>query len=92
MIRPVTAQLPDAPALSVAECPGLLERLVLVPDPRDRRGLQHPLVSVLALASVAVLAGARSLAYGSGGRVTPRSTYGWSAVKAENCSNASASA
>jgi hypothetical protein len=44
----------------LGEWPGLLERLAVVPDPRDRRGLRHALVSVLALAAAAVLAGARS--------------------------------
>lgn len=29
-------------------------------DPRDRRGIRHPLVSILALAAAAVVAGARS--------------------------------
>jgi predicted transposase YbfD/YdcC len=33
----------------------------VVPDPRDRRGLRHALVSMLAVAAAAVLAGARSL-------------------------------
>jgi DDE_Tnp_1-associated len=61
LIPSVLTQPPDPPALSAAECPGLLERLAQVPDPRDRRGLQHPLTSVLALATAAVLAGARSL-------------------------------
>jgi hypothetical protein len=33
----------------------------MVGDPRARRGLRHPLVSVLAVAAAAVLAGARSV-------------------------------
>jgi hypothetical protein len=61
LIPSVLTQPPDPTALSAAECPGLLERLTQVPDPRDRRGLRHPLDSVLALATAAVLAGARSL-------------------------------
>jgi predicted transposase YbfD/YdcC len=61
LIPSVLTQPPDPTALSAAECPGLLERLMQVPDPRDRRGLRHPLNSVLALATAAVLAGARSL-------------------------------
>ncbi|MGW0209117.1 transposase family protein [Streptomyces sp. NPDC003233] len=43
------------------EAPGLLERLAEVPDPRDPRGVRHPLAVVLALAACAVLAGATSL-------------------------------
>jgi predicted transposase YbfD/YdcC len=39
---------------------GLLRYLTQVPDPRDRRGLRHGLVGVLAVAVCAVLAGARS--------------------------------
>ncbi|WP_233289062.1 transposase family protein [Kitasatospora sp. MBT63] len=34
--------------------------MALLPDPRDRRGLRHPLVSVVLVAASAVLAGARS--------------------------------
>jgi predicted transposase YbfD/YdcC len=41
---------------------GLLECLMLLPDPRRRRGRRHPLVGILALAVSAVLAGARSVA------------------------------
>jgi hypothetical protein len=43
------------------EAPGLLERLAEVPDPRDPRGVRHPLAVVLALAACAVLAGVTSL-------------------------------
>jgi hypothetical protein len=43
------------------ECPGLLERLATIPDPRDRRGRRHTLASVLAVSAAAVLAGARSV-------------------------------
>jgi predicted transposase YbfD/YdcC len=38
----------------------LLPYLAQVPDPRDRRGLRHELVGILAVAVCAVLAGARS--------------------------------
>src|SRR6266511_847122 len=61
LIPPVLTQRRDAAPLGLDECPGPLERLAVVPDPRDRRGRRHPLVSVLALAAAAVLAGARSL-------------------------------
>jgi predicted transposase YbfD/YdcC len=44
------------------DCPGLLERLAMIPDPRDRRGRWHTLASVLAVSAAAVLAGARSVA------------------------------
>jgi hypothetical protein len=60
-ILPGLAQLSGAPALQPAECLGLLEHLATVPDPRDRRGRRHALVSMLALSAAAVLAGARSL-------------------------------
>jgi predicted transposase YbfD/YdcC len=53
----------DAPvALSPDQCPSLLAHLAQLADPRARRGRRHPLVSVLAIAVAAVLAGARSLA------------------------------
>jgi predicted transposase YbfD/YdcC len=43
-----------------ASCGDLLEALGAVVDRRDRRGIRHPLVSILALAAAAVVAGARS--------------------------------
>lgn len=39
----------------------LAEAFALIPDPRDRRGRQHPLVAMLCLSTVALLAGCRSL-------------------------------
>jgi hypothetical protein len=39
----------------------LAEAFALIPDPRDRRGRQHPLVAMLCLSAVALLAGCRSL-------------------------------
>jgi hypothetical protein len=39
----------------------LVEVLAEVPDPRDARGIRHPLVAVLGLTVVAVLAGMKSL-------------------------------
>src|SRR5690242_15071181 len=50
----VSVELPQVPAL--------LQALARVPDPRDPRGVIHPLVSLLAVAVAAVLAGARSVA------------------------------
>jgi DDE_Tnp_1-associated len=41
--------------------PTLLRALAAVPDPRSRHGRRHPLSAVLALATVAMLSGARSL-------------------------------
>jgi hypothetical protein len=59
---PTTVTDPDhARLLAVGECPDLLERLAMIPDPRDRRGRRH-LASVLAVSAAAVLAGARSVA------------------------------
>jgi DDE_Tnp_1-associated len=45
-----------------AEAPHLLAYLARVPDPRNARGRRHRLVTILALAAAAVLAGARSTA------------------------------
>lgn len=42
-------------------CPGLLDCLAAVPDPRSPRGVRHRLVYILALAAAAVLGGATSL-------------------------------
>src|SRR6266540_1478626 len=45
LIPPVLTQRRDAAPLGLDECPGLLERLAVVPDPRDRRGRRHPQVT-----------------------------------------------
>jgi hypothetical protein len=58
-IPAVVIHLDHARPLALGECPGLLERLAMLPDPRDRRGRRHPLASVLAVSAAAVLAGAR---------------------------------
>jgi hypothetical protein len=39
----------------------LVEALSTVPDPRDPRGVRHPLTAILSLAVVALLAGSKSL-------------------------------
>jgi DDE family transposase len=50
----------------------LTERLVRLPDPRRRRGVRHPIVSVVLIAASAVVAGARSYtAIGQEGRSGP---------------------
>lgn len=54
-----------APVAEIADpavCGDLLAHLGVVPDPRDRRGVRHPLCSLLAVAAAAVMSGARSLA------------------------------
>jgi hypothetical protein len=61
LVPPVFDQLGPHPRAAPREIPDLLERLAQVPDPRDPRGVRHPLVTVLALTACAVLAGARSL-------------------------------
>jgi predicted transposase YbfD/YdcC len=59
---PAAAADPEhARPLAVGDCPGLLERLAMIPDPRDRRGRRHTLASVLAVSAAAVAAGARSV-------------------------------
>ena len=61
---PIPAAVTDpghARPLAVGECPGLLERLAMLPAPRDRRGRRHTLASVLAVSAAAVAAGARSV-------------------------------
>jgi predicted transposase YbfD/YdcC len=50
-----------APPLRPGESADLLACLAALPDPRARRGRRHALVSILAVAAAAVLAGARSL-------------------------------
>ncbi|MEU1599907.1 ISAs1 family transposase [Streptomyces sp. NPDC005708] len=53
----------------------LAERLATLPDPRDRRGVRHPFVSVLLVACSAVVAGARSFAaIGQWARNAPQDT------------------
>ena len=53
--------MPSSATTALSRRP-LREVLEGVTDPRDRRGVRHPLVSVLCLAVVGVLAGCRSLA------------------------------
>jgi hypothetical protein len=51
---------------------GLLVAFATVPDPRSRHGRRHPLPAILALATVAMLSGARSLyAMAQWGRLQP---------------------
>lgn len=58
----------DAPEVGQA----LLEAFAAVPDPRSPRGRRHPLPAVLALATAAMLSGARSLyAIAQWGRLQP---------------------
>jgi len=51
----------DLNALDFAGRDGLLARLSQIPDHRKRRGVRHPLASILAVAAAATLAGARSV-------------------------------
>ena len=66
LISPALEQLAGLPAgdrelLATGHpCPGLLEYLAWVPDPRHPRGVRHSLCSLLAAAIAAVLAGSRS--------------------------------
>ncbi|MFF0087695.1 ISAs1 family transposase [Streptomyces canus] len=61
LIPPALDQLGPRPGAVPREIPDLLKYLAQVPDPRDPRGVRHPLAAVLALTACAVLAGARSL-------------------------------
>jgi predicted transposase YbfD/YdcC len=64
-ISPALSQLADLTediaTLPATDCESLLDHLALVPDPRRRRGIRHAWCSLLAIAAVAVVAGARSL-------------------------------
>ncbi|MEV0193523.1 transposase family protein [Kitasatospora purpeofusca] len=55
-----TACLVKRPAPGDVAGLSLAERLRLLPDPRRRRGVRHPLVAVLLVSASAVVAGARS--------------------------------
>ncbi|GAA2237349.1 ISAs1 family transposase [Kitasatospora cystarginea] len=57
-----TVCLIKSPALDGVAGLSLVERLRLLPDPRRRRGVRHPFVAVLLVATAAVVAGARSYA------------------------------
>lgn len=63
-ITPALSQLVDLPVdpslVESADGVSLLDHLASVPDPRDRRGIRHAWCSLLAIAAVAVVAGARS--------------------------------
>jgi hypothetical protein len=65
LISPALGQLCELPAgdraVLAGQCPGLVEYLARVPDPRDPRSVRHTLTSLLLAAIAAVLAGARSL-------------------------------
>jgi hypothetical protein len=62
-----TAALPEAPTQATADAgtgctPDLLKFLAAVADPRDPRGIRHPLIAVLAIAACAVAAGEKTFA------------------------------
>ncbi|MEJ8632157.1 ISAs1 family transposase [Streptomyces sp. MS2.AVA.5] len=70
-----TVCLVKSPSPQQRELSGMDVRLRALPDPRDRRGRRHSLVSVLLTAACAVLAGARSyLAIGQWARHAPQDT------------------
>ncbi|MGW5235547.1 transposase family protein [Streptomyces nodosus] len=58
---PAFERLRPHPEVCGSDLPDLLERLAQVPVPRDPRGVRHLLVTLVALAACAVLAGVRSL-------------------------------
>ncbi|GAX56422.1 ISAs1 family transposase [Streptomyces olivochromogenes] len=55
-----TVCLIKSPALEDTAGLSLVKRLRLLPDPRRRRGVRHPFVAVLLVATSAAVAGARS--------------------------------
>ncbi len=55
-------QLDGAEALGDADVPHLLAYLAAIRDPRAPSGRRHPLIAILAMATAAVLTGARSFA------------------------------
>lgn len=57
---PIPAELGRLGLINADEVADLRVFLERVPDPRRRRGVRHPLVSILVLAAAAVAAGARS--------------------------------
>ncbi|GGY18104.1 hypothetical protein GCM10010358_81730 [Streptomyces minutiscleroticus] len=61
LISPAFEQLRPHLEVSGSELPDLPERPAQVPNPRDPRGVRHPVVTLLALTACAALAGARSL-------------------------------
>ncbi len=50
----------DVNRLPLEGAGGLVEALATVPDPRQRRGIRHPVRGILAVSAAATLAGARS--------------------------------
>ncbi|MGC4896984.1 transposase family protein [Micromonospora sp. DT31] len=56
------ASIAEAVPVTDGEHGGLLQALAAVPDPRDPRGVRHPLTALLAVAVCAVMAGATSFA------------------------------
>jgi hypothetical protein len=61
-ITPTRRLMLNVEALPLVGAGGLFEVLQQMTDPRKRRGIRHPLVSVLAVSACAMLTGARSLA------------------------------
>ena len=62
-----------SPSCQPCDLSDVAARLTALPDPRDRRGRRHTLVSVLLTAACAVLTGARSyLAIGQWARHAPQ--------------------
>lgn len=61
LIPPALGQLRATAPAEPAACPGLLECLAAVPDPRSPRGVRHRPVYISALATAAVLTGASPL-------------------------------
>ncbi|MFD7284241.1 ISAs1 family transposase [Streptomyces sp. NPDC059862] len=78
-----TVCLTKSPTTAQRAASGIADRLVVLRDPRARRGRRHSLVAVLLTACCAVLAGARSyLAIGQWARHAPQDTLARLGVRA----------
>ena len=60
-VMPAHLEGGDGSLLSKVPLGGLLDRLSVIPDPRDRHGMRHEQASILAVAALGVICGLKSL-------------------------------